>query len=115
MSRSRSSASASERSAQSPGCISRVSAEIIIDLQRISVRVCVTVSIQKFLSRSDILIIITLADDFTDSGAGTHKWTKIGIVVIVYRGRNRHNVEIAVTYLLNVAGAEKAMVVDGIL
>ncbi len=58
---------------------------------------------------------ITFADDFAHCGACTHKRSKVWIVVVIHRSRNGHNVEIAIANLLYIAGANKAMIVDGIL
>ena len=58
---------------------------------------------------------IALADDFANSGASANERREIRVVVIIHRGGNSHNVEVAVADLLNVAGADEAVIVDGIL
>ena len=58
---------------------------------------------------------IALADDLANGGAGTHEGREVGIVVIVHGRRHCHDVEVAVTNLLNVAGEDETVVVDCIL
>ena len=58
---------------------------------------------------------IAFGDDLADSGGGTNKRGEVGVVVGVNGGGDCHNIEIAVANLLDVGGADEAVVVDGVL
>mgnify|MGYP003297256049 CR=1 FL=1 len=56
-----------------------------------------------------------LRDDLADSGAGAIEGFEVGGVVLIHGGGNSDNVEIAGTDLLQIGGADEAMIVDGVL
>lgn len=58
---------------------------------------------------------IAFADDFTYGGAGTDEGSEVGVVVCIDRSGNGNDIEVAVLDFLNVGGADKTVILNGVL